>query len=128
MSRDDALIYGTAICLMTIVPGIASSHSLFRVFHNGTKVRVAVCSLIYRKVCINSFDKRFKCVKVLPILCIASHRIRLFVIYRSIWKRKQRIECDVFAFEMRERIQQCLHMRRNIRYYDAINTPNWYHK
>lgn len=52
MPRDDAVMYGTAILIMTIVPGIASSHSLFKVFCNGTKVRVAVCSLIYRKVCI----------------------------------------------------------------------------
>lgn len=50
VSQSTALIYGTTICILTIVPGMASSHSLFKVFCSGTKVRVAVCSLIYRKV------------------------------------------------------------------------------
>lgn len=35
--RDDALMYGTAIIIMTVLPGIASSHSLFNVFLNGAK-------------------------------------------------------------------------------------------
>lgn len=37
MSQNDALAYGTAIFVMTILPGIASSHSLFKVFCSGTK-------------------------------------------------------------------------------------------
>lgn len=37
VSRDDALMYGAGILIMTILPGIASSHSLFKVFCNGAK-------------------------------------------------------------------------------------------
>lgn len=54
VSQNDALVYGTAIFAMTIIPGLASSHSLFKVFCTGQKVRVGVCSLIYQKVCVTN--------------------------------------------------------------------------
>lgn len=61
VSQNGALAYGTTIFLMTIVPGIASSHSLFEAYRSGTKVRVAICSLIYQKVdhiiTINTYHK-----------------------------------------------------------------------
>lgn len=60
VSQNDALVYGTAICAMTILPGLASSHSLFKVFCTGQKVRVGVCSLIYHKVsvCVSQINDK----------------------------------------------------------------------
>lgn len=52
MSQSDALVYGTGIFLMTIVSGMSCSHLLFKGICTGTKVRVAVTNLIYRKVCV----------------------------------------------------------------------------
>lgn len=50
MTQADALKYGSAICFMAAVPGIAYLHYFYLVFLNGVRIRVAVCSLIYRKV------------------------------------------------------------------------------
>lgn len=50
MSYDEALKYGTAICVIKIVSGIIYLHFLNLAFYYGMKIRVAVCSLIYRKV------------------------------------------------------------------------------
>lgn len=50
MSRDDALKYGTIIFIITIVAGVIMLHYFFLGFVYGMRVRVAMCSLIYRKV------------------------------------------------------------------------------
>lgn len=50
VTQNDALKYGTAICLITIFSGIGLLHYFYFGFYYGTRVRVAVTSLIYRKV------------------------------------------------------------------------------
>lgn len=50
VSRDDALKYGTAIFIITISSGISVLHYFYFSSYFGTRVRVAVTSLIYRKV------------------------------------------------------------------------------
>lgn len=51
MAQDDALNYGTAIFVVTVVLGICAMHYTFLGSYYGTRIRVAICSLIYRKVC-----------------------------------------------------------------------------
>lgn len=51
MTQDDALNYGTSIFVMTVVLGIFAMHYTFLGSYYGTRIRVAICSLIYRKVC-----------------------------------------------------------------------------
>lgn len=50
MSQNEALKYGTTIFVITIVAGIIMLHYFFLGFCYGMRVRVAMCSLIYRKV------------------------------------------------------------------------------
>lgn len=52
MLQSEALKYGTGILFSIIVSGMACSHFVFNGIYAGAKVRVAVCNLIYRKVCI----------------------------------------------------------------------------
>lgn len=51
MTRDDALKHGTAIFIITVVSGISYLHYSYLGYCSGMKVRVAVSSLVYRKVC-----------------------------------------------------------------------------
>ncbi|XP_055317503.1 probable multidrug resistance-associated protein lethal(2)03659 isoform X2 [Sitodiplosis mosellana] len=48
-SRDDVLKYGTVIILLTIMSGLCYVHYYFYGRYYGMRIRVAVCSLIYRK-------------------------------------------------------------------------------
>lgn len=50
MSQNDALKYGTSVLIITIVAGIILLHYMFLGFCYGMRVRVAICSLVYRKV------------------------------------------------------------------------------
>lgn len=54
MSKDEALQYGTSIFVITVVAGIIMLHYFFLGFCYGMRVRVAMCSLIYRKVNCNN--------------------------------------------------------------------------
>lgn len=49
MSYDDALSYASVMVALAAVNGIVINHFFMAGFHNGMKVRVAVCNLIYKK-------------------------------------------------------------------------------
>lgn len=56
MKYEDAMIYASGIVLLTAINGVLVNHFFMAGFHNGLKVRVAICSNIYRKVNPNEFD------------------------------------------------------------------------
>lgn len=49
MSYDDALWYGSVMVGLAAINGVVINHFFMAGFHNGMKVRVAVCNLIYKK-------------------------------------------------------------------------------
>lgn len=50
MKYEEAIIYASGIVILTAINAILVSQFYSTSFHNGMKVRVAVCSLVYRKV------------------------------------------------------------------------------
>lgn len=50
MSHTDALRYAAGIVTLSLIGGLGVNHYFMLGFYNGMKVRVAVCSLIYKKV------------------------------------------------------------------------------
>lgn len=51
VSRNEALIYGTCLFALMVCYGITLLHYLFKGMHYSMKIRVALSSVIYRKVC-----------------------------------------------------------------------------
>ncbi|XP_011301174.1 probable multidrug resistance-associated protein lethal(2)03659 [Fopius arisanus] len=48
-SFDTALMFAAGICLATALNAITINQSVFGAFHIGGKIRIAVCSVVYRK-------------------------------------------------------------------------------
>ncbi|XP_012058533.1 PREDICTED: probable multidrug resistance-associated protein lethal(2)03659 [Atta cephalotes] len=46
---ENALWFGAGICIATGMNVISGNQTVYRAFHVGTKVRVAICSMVYRK-------------------------------------------------------------------------------
>ncbi|CAD1468873.1 unnamed protein product, partial [Heterotrigona itama] len=46
---ETALLYAAGICVATAVNVVSMNHALFGAFHVGGRVRVATCSVVYRK-------------------------------------------------------------------------------
>lgn len=50
VTYHEALMYAGGICLSTAINAITINQSIFGAFHIGGRIRIAVCSVVYRKV------------------------------------------------------------------------------
>lgn len=50
MTHDEAMKYAFIMIALSAANGVIHNHYFMGQYHNGMKVRVAVCNLIYKKV------------------------------------------------------------------------------
>ena len=51
MPLSEAYLYGTGVVMMSVIYNFTHHQYFFGVMHTGMIIRVASCSLLYRKVC-----------------------------------------------------------------------------
>lgn len=58
MKYEEALIYASGLMFFNVLNSLMGNQNLLYALHSGMKIRVALCSLIYRKVSWFSAAKR----------------------------------------------------------------------
>lgn len=61
MSRNEVIIYASTLIIANIITVFLNHHTLLRISQIGMQIRVACCSLIYRKV---GDEERVNCLNV----------------------------------------------------------------
>lgn len=64
MTYTDAFMHANGFVLLNAVNGLVLSHYISFSYNNGTKVRIALCSLIYRKVTYDTFYNMTKITRI----------------------------------------------------------------
>ena len=56
VTKEEAYLYGLGIVLMSAFYTFTHHPYFFGVMHTGSRIRIACCALLYRKVCVSSLS------------------------------------------------------------------------